>query len=224
MGTGLCQVTLDLELLHDVRPDAQGDLARWQLQQAGAMTPGGGVLGMMTPYDNGDIMQDAGKVYDAVFRLVRLRSCLVESCSFTSAVVRLELPVHMTVSEPTAPCHMVCLLWANQAHEGPAVTVHPVQDTPRARLLLRKYSILLHLICNDLHAELIVLSSPAYGTSPSSPAFGSSTPWGATSPGYSPQSPGFNASPSSPNFSPSSPQYSPSSPTYSPTSGTLGSR
>lgn len=65
---------------------------------------------------------------------------------------------------------------------------------------------------------LCFFRSPAYGTSPASPAFGSSTPWASTSPGYSPQSPGFGISPSSPNFSPSSPQYSPSSPTYSPTS------
>jgi len=69
MGTGLCQVTLDLDLLRDVQPDAQGDLARWQLQQGGAMTPGGGFNAMMTPYDDGSMpYSDTGKIFDAAFR------------------------------------------------------------------------------------------------------------------------------------------------------------
>jgi hypothetical protein len=73
MGTGLCQVTLDLDLLRDVQPDAQGDLARWQLQQAGAMTPGGGLSGMMTPYDDGTIAnRDVGRIFDAAFRFVNV--------------------------------------------------------------------------------------------------------------------------------------------------------
>jgi hypothetical protein len=71
MGTGLCQVTLDLDLLRDVQPDAQGDLARWQLQQGGAMTPGGGFAAMMTPYDDGAVaFNDVGKIFDAAFRCV----------------------------------------------------------------------------------------------------------------------------------------------------------
>jgi hypothetical protein len=74
MGTGLCQVTLDLDLLRDVQPDAQGDLARWQLQQGGAMTPGGGYAAMMTPYDDADVaFNDVGRIFDAAFRYVKPR-------------------------------------------------------------------------------------------------------------------------------------------------------
>lgn len=72
----------------------------------------------------------------------------------------------MTVSEPTTPCHMVCLLWANQAHEGPAVTVHPVQDTPRARLSLRKYSLLLILYAMICMLNLSFLVRPPMGLHP----------------------------------------------------------
>jgi len=57
-------------------------------------------------------------------------------------------------------------------------------------------------------------TSPGY--SPSSPGYSPSSPMYATSPGYSPTSPSY--SPTSPNYSPTSPSYSPTSPSYSPTS------
>ncbi|KAF9977602.1 DNA-directed RNA polymerase II subunit rpb1 [Actinomortierella ambigua] len=57
-------------------------------------------------------------------------------------------------------------------------------------------------------------TSPGY--SPSSPGYSPSSPMYATSPGYSPTSPSY--SPTSPSYSPTSPSYSPTSPSYSPTS------
>ena len=57
-------------------------------------------------------------------------------------------------------------------------------------------------------------TSPGY--SPASPGYSPSSPMYATSPGYSPTSPSY--SPTSPNYSPTSPSYSPTSPSYSPTS------
>ncbi|KAF9941472.1 DNA-directed RNA polymerase II subunit rpb1 [Modicella reniformis] len=57
-------------------------------------------------------------------------------------------------------------------------------------------------------------TSPGY--SPVSPGYSPSSPMHATSPGYSPTSPSY--SPTSPNYSPTSPSYSPTSPSYSPTS------
>ncbi|KAK3823717.1 MAG: LOW QUALITY PROTEIN: beta and beta-prime subunits of DNA dependent RNA-polymerase [Linnemannia elongata] len=64
-------------------------------------------------------------------------------------------------------------------------------------------------------------TSPGY--SPASPGYSPSSPMYATSPGYSPTSPSYSPtspsySPTSPNYSPTSPSYSPTSPSYSPTS------
>lgn len=81
-------------------------------------------------------------------------------------------------------------------------------------------------------------SSPGYGASPgytaSSPGYGASPGYSGsyspgrsgytpTSPSYSPTSPSYNPtspaySPTSPSYSPTSPSYSPTSPSYSPTS------
>ncbi|KAF9926903.1 DNA-directed RNA polymerase II subunit rpb1 [Linnemannia zychae] len=64
-------------------------------------------------------------------------------------------------------------------------------------------------------------TSPGY--SPASPGYSLSSPLYATSPGYSSTSPSYNSispsyNPTSPNYSPTSPSYSPTSPGYSPTS------
>lgn len=67
MGTGVFDIALDMDLLKDVIPDARGDIARFQIQHAGAMTPGGGMTVAMTPYDNGSFSPATGRIENAMF-------------------------------------------------------------------------------------------------------------------------------------------------------------
>jgi DNA-directed RNA polymerase II subunit RPB1 len=67
MGTGVFDIALDMDLLKDVIPDARGDIARFQIQHAGAMTPGGGMTVAMTPYDNGSFSPANGRIENAMF-------------------------------------------------------------------------------------------------------------------------------------------------------------
>lgn len=195
MGTGLCQVTLDLDLLRDVQPDAQGDLARWQLQQAGAMTPGGGLGGMMTPYDNAHTMlPDSGKIFDAAFSPIGAGG---NDDSFGDT-----LPYGMSPMIQPSPRGAGGYSPSSPAYSptSPFITSPAYGTSPSSPAF-------------GAATPWGQATSP--GHSPQSPGFGTSP----SSPNYSPSSPQY--SPNSPSYSPASPatasrRWGPTSPSYSP--------
>ncbi|KAJ9111879.1 hypothetical protein QFC20_002467 [Naganishia adeliensis] len=206
MGTGVFDIALDMDLLKDVIPDARGDIARFQIQHAGAMTPGGGMTVAMTPYDTGNFSPANGRIENASFSPIAAAGdhsnfqfgelgygvspanglgaatpgggYSPTSPSYSPTSPFITSPAH---TSPASPAYGGASPWVGAGMGGPTSPAY----SPH---------------------------SPAYA-SPSSPAFSPTSPMG-----YSPASPSFSPgqySPASPNYSPTSPHGAPASPAYS---------
>lgn len=227
MGTGLCQVTLDLDLLREEKPDTQGEYARWQVQQAGTMTPGG-MSGMMTPYDDGNMSPYAsGKIYDAAFSPIGAAGgddSYNDTMPYGMSPMVQPSPRGAGSYSPSSPGYSP----SSPFITSPAYGASPASpgmgsSTPWANATSPGYSPQSPGFIGSATSPQFSPSSPQY--SPASPSYSPTSPsgrptkWaGATSPTYSPTSPAGQYSPTSPQFSPVSPSYSPASPNYTPAS------
>ncbi|CED83722.1 beta and beta-prime subunits of dna dependent rna-polymerase [Phaffia rhodozyma] len=200
MGTGMFDVSLDMEMLKDVIVDHRLPVQAMLAAREGGMTPG--LNGGMTPVDSSSPMGAFNHVSnDVAFSPIIHSGSMDDAASFEYMGYG-QSPMGAGGLGGMSP-HGYSPSSPSYSPTSPFMPTSPFHSATSP------------FATSPFHSTSGMGTSPGY--SPASPLYSPASPsFSPASPSFSPASPSF--SPASPSFSPASPSFSPASPSYSPTS------